>query len=604
LAGCAHEGRPELASANTVPVVLSLGSEEIEARPIALPPDPSDTGTLEELEKRCEGGDARACAPASDRHHAKGEDPRAVELAERGCKAGGVRACYELGLFYRDHVAPAADPRRATQLLEQTCEQGLAVGCYELAVLLGKNGLANDNAARSFYRRGCDGSVGPSCVLEAFMILRGRGGPHDQTLATRRLERACELNEAIGCGELAMILDRSGAHDLQSKRRILDLLERACVLGDGRSCVRLGAAIELENPNPSAPKERAAMAYGLGCDAGVAESCARAKRPPPSQARGQLPEDQRKAVFDAACKGGLAFGCAALGLEYTVEPNRDDAGASGLFERACTADQGAGCLYLALLSREGRLAGPRDEARELRLLELGCSVGNGGACGQAAVTHLFARKDGGAFWERIHAGCRLDDGLSCHYLAVTLMETEKEPETVTPLFEKACDLGYVAGCSAAAENYRDGRLVVRDPVRAFQLFQRACDGSRGQACDDLASMVGSGLGTGSSDPTGAKRLYQRAASLYRPSCERNDMEDCVRLGILYSRGRGVDQDESRSAVLFEQACQRNEMSGCFFLGLALMEGKGVAADHNRGKSLIKQACDAQFEPACAAVRAQ
>jgi TPR repeat protein len=82
------------------------------------------------------------------------------------------------------------------------------------------------------------------------------------------------------------------------------------------------------------------------------------------------------------------------------------------------------------------------------------------------------------------------------------------------------------------------------------------------------------------------------------------MEDCVRLGILYSRGKGVPKDESRAVVLFEQACQRSEMSGCFFLGIALMEGRGVGRDAVRAKTLIKQACDGQFEPACAASRAE
>jgi TPR repeat protein len=78
----------------------------------SLPVDPADQGQLDDLEKRCDSGEARSCAPLAERLRlGRGGPPdaaRAAQRAEQGCQAGSARACFDLALAARDGVGVVA----------------------------------------------------------------------------------------------------------------------------------------------------------------------------------------------------------------------------------------------------------------------------------------------------------------------------------------------------------------------------------------------------------------------------------------------------------------------------------------------------------------
>lgn len=91
------------------------------------------TGEQAELERRCEAGDAEACAEA----------------------AAGVRATHPI------------DWPKATRLARYACEHGRPGECIHvgLAHELGERGVPQDaGAARAMYERACEAGVQPACA--------------------------------------------------------------------------------------------------------------------------------------------------------------------------------------------------------------------------------------------------------------------------------------------------------------------------------------------------------------------------------------------------------------------------------------------------------
>jgi TPR repeat protein len=79
------------------------------------------------------------------------------------------------------------------------------------------------------------------------------------------------------------------------------------------------------------------------------------------------------------------------------------------------------------------------------------------------------------------------------------------------------------------------------------MFALACDDERVDGCFALASALETGTGI----PVDA----ERAAVLYRASCENQDYgESCFRLGLMYQRGEGVPPSPGEAANLTRRAC--------------------------------------------------
>lgn len=96
-----------------------------------------------------------------------------------------------------------------------------------------------------------------------------------------------------------------------------------------------------------------------------------------------------------------------------------------------------------------------------------------------------------------------------------------------------------------------------------------------------------------------------ASTFYQRACDGSYAQGCNNLGWLYLRGRGVPQDQPHAMLLFmaafdaaRLACTQGDASGCLLAGEILYEGRGVAPDEQQALALFRRACDGGESRAC------
>jgi TPR repeat protein len=148
-----------------------------------------------------------------------------------------------------------------------------------------------------------------------------------------------------------------------------------------------------------------------------------------------------------------------------------------------------------------------------------------------------------------------DMSQTCRELVVGFLDDPAEAPRVARSLAAACDGGEDAACAALGEFYRAGHGVARNPVRAAELFERAC------------------AGTGAAD-------------------------GCLALGELYRVGDTVALDERRAQQLFERACDAGSGRACWELAQLYRDGRRFPADMPRVPILIEKACRLGYTAAC------
>jgi len=94
------------------------------------------------------------------------------------------------------------------------------------------------------------------------------------------------------------------------------------------------------------------------------------------------------------------------------------------------------------------------------------------------------------------------------------------------------------------------------------------------------------------------RDYAKAAFFFDMACRRRELKGCVSLGVLYSHGRGVDQNKRKAFKLFQKSCRGGHISGCTNLGVMYEDGAGVKKNHRKAIKLYTKACNQGYGKAC------
>jgi TPR repeat protein len=115
-----------------------------------------------------------------------------------------------------------------------------------------------------------------------------------------------------------------------------------------------------------------------------------------------------------------------------------------------------------------------------------------------------------------------------------------------------------------------------------------------RGCNNLAALYLRGVGVpDGADPVRARELFMRA-------CEGQNGLGCSNLGQLYELGTGISADVVRASQLYERACELGAGAGCYRLALLYESGRGVdAVDADRGRQLRSEGCTHGYAPACA-----
>lgn len=232
--------------------------------------------------------------------------------------------------------------------------------------------------------------------------------------------------------------------------------------------------------------------------------------------------------------------------------------------------------------------------------------------------------------------CKLRDGKGC---ALAAEAYASHPACLAAYALRACDLGELESCAAAANQLYFGRAIAKDLARAASLLKRACDGGVLGACDTLGSMMAKGegapadvkqglalrhkacdggeanscygLGTSYRFGTdGTPKNPEKAARAYQHACEVSlgstnpsaasilVLRNCDPYAALLVEGRYFPKNEVLAARIWEPACAQGAFETCFPLARLVAAGRGVAKDPARAAELIEMACGNAFGAGC------
>ena len=173
--------------------------------------------------------------------------------------------------------------------------------------------------------------------------------------------------------------------------------------------------------------------------------------------------------------------------------------------------------------------------------------------------------------ERKH--CDDGSGWACNELGVSGASGRASTSPPDRLFQRACRLGFTAGCRNAA--------TLASGTASFQHDE---PGLR-----DYPIVLREGKGdTGDRTPL---ELYTRA-------CRQGWAAGCGGLAGFYLQGGPVRADKARAAAMWDQACAGGHGRSCSNLGFMYEVGDGLAKDHARALVYLDKACKLGFADAC------
>ena len=165
----------------------------------------------------------------------------------------------------------------------------------------------------------------------------------------------------------------------------------------------------------------------------------------------------------------------------------------------------------------------------------------------------------------------------------------KKPTSLTEL-EKCQYSKDMAACNNLGYAYSIGKGVAKDPNKAAQFYQKACDGGAMEGCFSLGNAYYNG--------DGVTKNLNKSVELYQKACDGGEMEGCFNLGNAYYNGDGVTKDIYKAMELYQKVCDGGEIKECLKLGYTYYFGNGVAKDIYKAMKLFQKACDGGVIEGC------
>lgn len=154
--------------------------------------------------------------------------------------------------------------------------------------------------------------------------------------------------------------------------------------------------------------------------------------------------------------------------------------------------------------------------------------------------------------------CESGNGWACgvmgYRLQVRASLDSNNGRQAAEFYGRACELGYVPGCTNLGVMYLLGNSVPEDPAQSAALFERACNSDQAYACLSLAEAH--------QDGEGVEQDISLALKLYEKACELGEAYACYVLGSMFQNGRDVERDWTIAAKYHELACQGGWVNAC------------------------------------------
>jgi uncharacterized protein len=226
--------------------------------------------------------------------------------------------------------------------------------------------------------------------------------------------------------------------------------------------------------------------------------------PDPAILAAQKPSVVEMTEVDLQVECNYGYGSVDACLELILRLAKDNKtpesaiGAVRLAGDLCSQGVGRACYYMATFQRFGRGGLFASDTEAARYLRQACDLGLADACNDLGLAHQTGRgvaQDLEAAAASLQKACDRDMGRGCYNLG--LLEEQRRGEqhpSATKAFRKAillfrrdCDAGDFDSCGLLGYMYAQGLGVGKDPRRARELFQWACEKGSAIGCDGLES---------------------------------------------------------------------------------------------------------------------
>lgn len=316
----------------------------------------------------------------------------------------------------------------------------------------------------------------------------------------------------------------------------------------------------------------------------------------------------RCAACGETCTPPQAESCRRAGdfLARGVGENFDLKEAARLLERACDHDDAWGCNTLALQVQDGRGV-PHDDARALALYDRACTLGSNVGCYNAAGMYLggqaTASDQGKAdtylrrsdvLGRALCEGGDLEACINWGMLYGMGIGVTRNPLRAADIYRRACDRGGVGACVNLSQlELRDG-----DPktnVRARLRLEQHCAADAPIACGALGGLLLRG-------ESGIPIDVDTAIPHLRRACDGGVKRSCTQLGMTYGTGTNVARDLDKALAFDTRGCALGSALSCFVMGRSMLLSKPQSRDRIASAlTYFEQACFIGYPEACALI---
>lgn len=294
------------------------------------------------------------------------------------------------------------------------------------------------------------------------------------------------------------------------------------------------------------------------------------------------------------CQSLLRVELVAL-IEAPVEGEAPTEAATTL-TNVCTAEgfvwDGKKC------TKESNAKGFRCNFQDAAECKTQCDLDNADSCYSLASLTLSGKAGGPSDKEAAKAlydkACNLGNLVGCSSLTFQL-DWKTEGERVISLLQKACDGGRAMDCRMLGVELIRGTRLTKDLERGEKTLVGACSMGDLYACGDLASYYLD------------NKQASRGLGVLQKDCEANNGVSCAKMGGWLSRcedGRPAgmspvevkscekfpDTNANKATLAFESACRNKFYGACRTAGDRYANGKGVTADPAKAFELYTLGC--------------
>jgi hypothetical protein len=143
------------------------------------------------------------------------------------------------------------------------------------------------------------------------------------------------------------------------------------------------------------------------------------------------------------------------------------------------------------------------------------------------------------------------------------------------LFEGGCNHGDQASCTNLGLLLYSGEGTAKEELRAERLFQKACELKYLRGCSSLAMVLVK------------ERRYEDALPILIDACSRGSVKACGLEGFMHENALGTSKDSTLAVKLMTKSCTGGDSWGCLQLGMKELE---ATATQTMAQFHFKLAC--------------